>query len=168
MDAMNSLVSSPPFSSFTDLLKQLRRDFPATQFSPAASFYWSAETQTIHYNARDKHAIWSLFHEIGHMSHKHNTYNSDARLIQMEVEAWHSAMTIAQTYGYSIDEEHVQDCLDSYRRWQYTRSLCPVCTQVGIEKSNGAYGCINCRHEWRVSANRFCRVYRTNKKALGI
>lgn len=164
MDAMNMPVSSTPKNKFTSLLKQVKHDFPDVRFEAADSFYWSAETRSIHYNTSSENPTWSLLHELGHMTQEHTTYNSDARLVRMEVEAWETALVIGKQYGYTIDEEHVQDCLDSYRHWQHTRSRCPICTQSGLEVQSGHYRCINCQHRWQVTVNRFCRVYRQTKK----
>lgn len=161
---MNSPANLPTKNKFHELLERIQHDYPDVHLKRSASFYWSPEVQTIYYNTSDENPMWSLFHELGHMTHNHNTYTSDTRLVHMEVEAWATGAIIAKHYGYAINEDHVQDCLDSYRNWQHARSRCPICLQTGIEKSSGAYGCINCRNEWRVTPNRFCRVYRQTKK----
>ncbi len=160
MDAMNSPAKSKTSSSFSTLLAAVKRDFPAMRFETSDTFSWSAEDKIIYYDPAAENPAWSLLHELGHMKYGHNTYNTDARLIRMEVEAWQSAKELAEHYGQAISDEHIEDCMDSYRNWQYLRSKCPVCAQSGVEKQSGHYHCINCRHNWTVTANRFCRVYR--------
>ncbi len=158
MDAMNS--PSNLKLSFTELLNKLTRDFPAVDFIASDTFRWSDTSQAIHYNPKSKNPAWSLLHEVGHMLNKHSSYSSDTSLIRMEMEAWESAKELAQRYGRRINEDHIQDCMDSYRSWQHKRSNCPICTQTGIEIKSRTYRCINCQHAWDVNANRLCRVYR--------
>lgn len=163
MDAMNSPAKLKTNIGFSDLLALIKRDFPDIRFEIADAFSWSAEDQTIYYEPKTEYASWSLLHELGHMTHAHNTYRTDARLVRMEVEAWETAKQLALRYSQTISDEHIESCLDSYRNWQYLRSKCPVCTQSGVEKQSGSYHCINCQHNWNVTTNRFCRVYRQNQ-----
>lgn len=150
--------------AFKELLKRVRSDFPDISFKSAEAFSWSAEDSVIFYDTKAERPAWSLLHELGHMEHGHNNYNTDAALVRMEVEAWEAAKLFATRYGLVIDEEHIQDCIDSYRDWRHGRSTCPVCLQTGIEKERGLYNCFNCRNTWRVTNNRFCRVYRSMRR----
>jgi hypothetical protein len=59
-----------------------------------------------------------------------------------------------------IDEEHIQNCLDTYRDWLHKRSTCPRCDSHGLQTSE-QYKCYNCRAVWRVGNERFCRAYRS-------
>jgi hypothetical protein len=90
----------------------------------------------------------------------------------MEVAAWEYAKELAKRYGVSIDEDHVQDCLDSYRDWLYKRSICPACGTKSIQQDQELqYQCFNCRSMWGVAASRFCRPYRqfkTTKKSPAV
>ncbi|MGI9027264.1 MAG: hypothetical protein ACR2FM_00235 [Candidatus Saccharimonadales bacterium] len=161
MDVMNLPSSNTKQkNSFAQLLKQIQNDFTDVIFTSSDSFYWSGESRTIYYDVAGQDPAWSLLHELGHMVRAHNTYNSDTRLVQMEMEAWETAKQLAPRYGLTISDTHIQDCIDSYRSWQHLRSKCPKCEQAGIEKQGGRYHCINCQHNWRVTDKRFCRVYR--------
>lgn len=160
MDAMNSPANSLTKNNFESVLSQLKRDYPDIAFTQGESYYWSSELNTIFYAPDDDDPLWSLFHELGHMSHQHSEYRSDRRLLQMEVEAWDTGEQLAERYNIIIDEEHIEECLNSYRNWQRGRSKCPVCSLTGLERQARQYRCVNCRHEWYVSDNRFCRVYR--------
>lgn len=90
----------------------------------------------------------------------HRTYQSDFELLKMEVLAWQKAKSLARRYDVSIRQEHIERCLDSYRDWLHARSKCRSCEQAGIEKTPGKYQCLNCSFSWKVTPERFCRVYR--------
>lgn len=152
-------------NKFQILLAQLGQDFPDINFEPHTEFRWSDEQRTIYYDESAEDASWSLLHELGHMINEHKSYNSDFMLVRMEMEAWEKAKQLAPQYGHKLDEDYIQDCLDSYRTWQNQRSACPTCQQTGIEKQNGQYYCINCRSTWKVTTNRFCRVYRQKQSS---
>lgn len=152
-----------PASSKTDflsVLKRIRQDYPDIQFLEDETFRWSSEARIVYYDPSAEYAAWSLLHELGHMLNDHRGYKTDQRLVRMEVEAWNKAEGLANRYDCPIDKDYVQDCIDSYRNWQYERSTCPRCSQTGVEKLNGHYHCINCQAGWKVTTNRFCRVYR--------
>ena len=142
------------------LLDQLAADFPDIKFIPSERFQWSPEEKTIYFVDGYKNGEWSLLHEGGHMLCGHKNYSNDLGLLRMEVEAWEKARELAKKYSQSIDQRHIDKCLDTYRDWIYKRSSCPRCTQAGIEKTTGNYQCINCKYLWKVSKERFCRTYR--------
>lgn len=142
------------------ILENLKCDFTDIKFVAANKFKWAPEDKTIYYSHDKENGDWSLLHEAGHMLCGHKSYSNDLGLLRMEVEAWEKAKELASKYSYSINEEHIQQCLDTYRDWIYKRSTCPTCSQAGVEKSTGQYTCINCSHQWQVSSERFCRTYR--------
>jgi NADH pyrophosphatase NudC (nudix superfamily) len=145
------------------LLKSLQTTYPAVTFTSGDKFLWSPETDEVFYKheggrARDK---WALLHETGHALLKHKSYHSDIELLKMEMEAWGKARELAQTFDIVIDEEHVQDCLDTYRDWLHARAICPTCTTRCLQQDNGyAFRCHNCHTSWNVTPSRFCRPYR--------
>lgn len=151
-------------NNFSSLLADLRKKHLEVSFVEAESFYWSGDESTIFYDPTSEMPEWSLLHEVGHMLNGDKSYKSDAELIKMEVLAWEKARHIAkEDYEAEIDYEYIQECIDSYRNWQYARSKCPVCSQTGLEKEFCRYRCINCQKEWDVSKGRFCRAYRKTK-----
>ena len=145
-----------------NLLPNLRKDFPDITFVQADKFYWSPKDQTVYYDQskKDKPAVWALIHELSHGLLSHKTYKTDFELLQLEVAAWDEAKNVANRYKITIDEEHVQDCLDTYRDWLHARSKCPSCGEHGLQDKSGTYQCINCDSTWHVSSERFCRPYR--------
>ena len=143
-----------------NLIINLGKEFPDVQFIRSDTFKWDPDETAIYYSAKAKNSLWSLLHEVGHMVLGHQTYKSDFSLLKMEAQAWHKAKEIALKHKIKIDPEHIEKCLDSYRDWLYSRSNCRECMQAGMEISTGLYKCINCHFRWKVTPERFCRVYR--------
>lgn len=152
------------------IIKQIKSLYPTLKFRAAAQFSWSPETGEIVYvrGSSGKNASWSLLHETGHALLGHKNYRSDYELIRLEVAAWDKAKQIGQHLGITIDEDHIQDCLDTYRDWLNKRSICPSCGTQSIQQGELVhYRCHNCHTVWHVSANRFCRAYRRTNYLAG-
>ncbi len=153
-----------------ELLNKLRRGFPQINFIAGDRFSWSPAKSQVIYNAatdkEDQFNIWSLLHELGHGLLGHNTYDSDFELLSLEAQAWYKAQEIAKDYSHTIDPEHIQDCLDTYRDWLYQRSTCPVCTSCSLQIDKKTYCCFNCGSTWQVSSSRLCRPYRRKQKEI--
>ena len=148
------------------LLDRLSTDYPDICFEPGDSFCWSPADKHITYrdDASGVEGMYSLLHEIGHASLGHKHYRQDFELLLLEVAAWQQATTLGPRYGVNIDEDHLQDCLDSYRDWLYRRSVCPVCTTKALQRDGEPiYECFNCHTTWQVAPSRFCRPYRRSK-----
>lgn len=148
------------------LIEHLETKFPKLKFTAGEQFYWSPETKEIFYNtgASDAKAGWSLLHETGHALLGHANYKADYELLRLEIAAWEQAKSLAADLDLTIDEDHIQDCLDTYRDWLHKRSICPNCTAKSLQQADYIhYRCFNCHTTWRVSTNRFCRAYRSTK-----
>ncbi len=144
------------------LIAKLKKLDESITFEPAKSYYWSPKNQTVYYQEGDSTEVgqWTLLHEVSHGLLQHTTYESDYELVLLELQAWDHAKKISKKFKIKIDEDHVQDCLDSYRDWQYKRSLCPDCDLGGVQIDQKTYSCLFCRGKWQVSEARFCRPYR--------
>ncbi len=151
-----------------ELLKKLIKDYPNITFTSSSTFYWSPKEHTVYYDASKKGdpALWALVHELSHGLLGHKTYKTDFELLQLEADAWHKAKEVGAQYGVRMQEDHIQDCLDTYRDWLHARSKCPSCGEHGLQQKDGDYECLNCTEIWHVSNERFCRPYRrlSNKK----
>jgi len=158
--------NKPLTTTMQPLLAKLQARFPQLHFTAGSQFCWSPETKEIFYkqNATGQPAIWSLLHETGHALLDHTTYQADFELLRLEVAAWEQARELAQQLAIEIDENHIEDCLDTYRDWLYKRSICPTCTTKCLQADNFQhYRCFNCHTIWKVSTSRFHRAYRTTK-----
>ena len=154
------MAKHPAFSS---VLTKLIKDNPGLHFVAGDCFYWSPAKCQIFYkqDASGETAIFSLLHEAGHGLLGHKRYKLDFELLQLEVAAWEHANHLALGYGIIISEDHIQDCLDSYRDWLYRRSICPSCTAKALQQDDQPlYRCFNCHTTWQVAPSRFCRPYR--------
>lgn len=151
-------------NSIANILPRIQIDFPHLRFEAGETFCWTPKQQLITYTshqANADHGVWALLHEVAHADLEHSAYKGDFNLLQLEVMAWHHAHKLAKRYDLSIDKEHVQDCLDTYRDWLHKRASCPVCEVVSLQRSDGRYQCFNCRSSWKVPRSPLCRVSRT-------
>lgn len=151
------------------LISRLRADYPDLRFTAGQQFCWSPETGEIFYKtaATGPTAVWSLLHETGHALLRHHNYQADFELLRLEVAAWDKARQLASNLSLAIDEEHIEDCLDTYRDWLHKRSICPTCAIKCLQQDDFVhYRCFNCHTTWQVSASRFCRAYRSTKRLV--
>jgi len=143
------------------LLARLRQDYPALRFEEAEIASWSPRLKRVSYSLHEGEADqWSLLHELGHALANHQGYTTDINLVRKESEAWEKARELAKVYEVNIGDDHVQWCMDTYRDWLHKRSACPNCSSHGLQQNKALYCCPNCKTQWMVSSERFCRPYR--------
>ncbi len=158
-----------PKLDLTDWVERLKQNYSQLEFRPSDKFYWSPQDRVIYYSLEessksDKEKIWTLLHETAHALLEHQDFGSDFELILLESQAWQKTVQLSNFFGAEeIDEDFIQDCIDTYRNWQYRRSKCPNCSSGGIQVNRQEYHCVGCMRYWRVSRQRFCRVYRNSK-----
>ncbi|HSX06007.1 MAG TPA: hypothetical protein VLF69_06075 [Candidatus Saccharimonadales bacterium] len=148
------------------LLEQIAVDYPDLSFIESAHFGWHAGKKHVSYKKSAKnaeHAMFALLHELGHAILGHINYKHDIELLQLEVAAWDKARELAERYSIALEEDYVQDCLDTYRDWLHLRATCPACFSRSLQTSVSRYHCFNCQSEWQVSRSRLCRPYRLQK-----
>ncbi|HUC95469.1 MAG TPA: hypothetical protein VMR76_00730 [Candidatus Saccharimonadia bacterium] len=145
------------------IITYIKKLLPKTTIESGEAFFWSPKHDKITYKAStidQPIGQWSILHETAHSLLGHLEYSSDLELLQLEVDAWDKAKDLARDIDIKIDENHIQDCLDTYRDWLHRRSTCPKCSVVCIQVTTTLYKCHNCYTSWNVSASRFCRPYR--------
>lgn len=159
-----SSLQNKSFPTQANLLKTLSLAYPGIVFKPGTNFAWSPKLQTITYvidKANEPTHAYALLHEVAHAKLAHNTFTDDFNLLQLEVAAWEQAKQIGLSVDIPIDEDHVQDCLDTYRDWLHARAQCPTCGVVSLQAKDGSYTCFNCKTGWKVPKSQLCRVRRT-------
>ena len=154
-----STISNRQLKGF---LEKLSADYPQFKFEKGAEEHWSPKTQTIMYNPSQpvQKIRYGIIHELAHAQLDHTDYKSDFELLKMEAKAWELASQIGQKYGVKIEDDHIQNCLDTYRDWLHRRSKCPSCGTHVLQDSSASYKCFNCGETWQVSSGRFVRSYR--------
>lgn len=146
--------------STTSLAHKLQSDFPAFIFTASDTFRWSPQHKEIFYD-QGSDDVASLLHELSHAVLNHTLYTKDIELIEMERDAWaHANTTLAAKYQITIDDDTIQDALDTYRDWLHARSTCPHCKATGVQTKKNQYKCIACMTEWRVNEARVCALRR--------
>jgi hypothetical protein len=146
---------------FNDFVAMLTTDYPAVSFVAGDSFVWSPAKNQItfaHNQENQEHATWALIHEVAHYILNHKKYKSDLELLKLESQAWSKANEIAKLYKIEIDQDHIQDCLDTYRDWLHTRAKCPKCGVVSMQRADLNYQCFNCKSVWSVPKSPLCRI----------
>lgn len=146
-----------------ELLTRVSADYPDVAFVEGTHFSWHAQKKHVSYKRTGAKSTWTLLHELGHALLGHADYTNDVELLQMEVAAWHKAKELAAHYGLSIDSDHIEDCLDTYRDWLHLRSTCPTCSSRSVQSTPRSYHCFNCQTDWNVTRSRLCRPYRLQK-----
>jgi len=150
-------------NSISNILPALKKDYPDITFINGESFFWSPREKKITYTTHQdiaEHGVWALLHEVSHAALGHTAYENDFELLKLEAATWQYAKRIGKKYSISIDGEHIQDCLDTYRDWLHTRAKCPACSVVSLQRSDGLYQCFNCKTTWSVPRSPLCRVTR--------
>lgn len=145
--------------SMNSLLSQLQLDYPQWDFKPGEQFAWSSSQNTIYYTSTDDPAY--ILHELAHALLSHSSYTRDIELLKMERDAWSLATEkLAPSYGIVVNDDLVQNNLDTYRDWLHARSLCPECSSVGYQSKHQLYICPVCESQWRVNEARTCELRR--------
>jgi hypothetical protein len=155
-------ATSTPVKTFKTFLAQLKRDYPDFSFKAGTQDHWSPKTNTIIYKSDvgQTELKYGVLHELAHAQLGHRNYHNDFELLKLESAAWDLAAKIGRKYGVKINDEHIQNCLDTYRDWLHARSTCPACGTNALQKDPHHYHCFNCSTEWRVTSGHFVRPYR--------
>ena len=146
----------------TNLIDRLKSDYSAFTFVPGKDDQWSPHSATIYYNLNqpDISLAYGILHELAHAQLSHNNYKTDFELLKLEAAAWDLAVKIGANYGVVLNEDHIQNCLDTYRDWLHRRSTCPTCGTHVLQEDTSNYHCFNCQSNWKVTSGRFSRAYR--------
>lgn len=128
-----------------DLIEKIQVDYPEVVFKRGDRFSFRPP-KTIFIGPAEKHDTLLLLHELGHYASSHRDFDTDAKRIKMEREAWEKAREFASLYGIAFDEEVVEAEMDSYRNWLDTKSRCPVCGLSCYQSRDGKYHCPRCEN----------------------
>lgn len=144
------------------MLEKLKSNYPDITFSLGDRYSWNHAEKVITYaNAEDENLTnHSLVHELSHAILKHSHFKNDIELLKMERDAWALTKKLLKEFGDMVDIDHIEDCLDTYRDWIYSRAKCPSCSLVGFQSSKNSYSCVFCVQSWNLPDSRLCIVKR--------
>lgn len=150
-----------------ELITRLQKSYPQFRFEAGKQANWSPRSHTISYSPDESFSkrACGLLHELSHALLEHADYKTDFELLKMEADAWHLAAQLGKDYAIDIDEDYIQNCLDTYRDWLYRRSSCPACGVHVMQNDHDHYQCYNCQTTWHVTTARFLRPYRKTVKS---
>ena len=126
-------------------VQKIQADFPDFQFKTGRKFAFRPP-RTIIIGPSEPGDQMLLLHELGHATLGHKDFNSDISRLKMEAEAWEKAKELAMIYGVEIDEDYIQDELDTYRDWLHKKSLCKKCGLTRFQTPDGVYHCPRCEN----------------------
>ena len=148
-------------AKISSLVAKLSTHYPAITFAGGDDFYWSPSENTVYYSETGAADDATLLHETAHALLDHRQFHRDIDLLRIERDAWEYAkQNLAPSYGTKIDEEMVEDMIDTYREWLHARSTCPVCSMTGVQTAASTYHCVGCDHDWKVNEARRCGLKR--------
>lgn len=144
------------------MVEDLKLANPQITFMEGDKFAWDPVKKIIYYADLDKNTIHfhSLLHELAHAILDHAIFKNDIQLLKMERDAWNLAKKMLRQHNQVVNYDYIEDCLDTYRDWIYSRSKCPRCSHVGIQSSLNVYKCVYCVINWSVPNSRLCMVKR--------
>lgn len=126
-------------------LEKIKRDYPEYSFLSGKKNLFRPP-KTIVIGPDSEYAELTLLHELSHAILKHRDFDTDIKRLKMESDAWEKAKELADHYEIAIDEDYIQDELDTYRDWLHKKSRCPVCGLTRFQTPDGSYHCPRCEN----------------------
>lgn len=126
-------------------LKTIKNDFPEFRFVNGKKFAFRPP-KTIVIGPAESQDDALLLHEVSHALLGHKNFIMDIERLKMESEAWEKAKELAKKYRVFIDEDFIQDELDTYRNWLHNKSRCKVCGLTCYQTPDGIYHCPRCEN----------------------
>lgn len=126
-------------------LAKIKSSYPDFKFVTGAKFAFRPP-KTIVIGPEEPEDASLLLHELGHALSLHRDFNTGAKRLKMEVEAWEKARELASQYGIEMDDEMIEGELDTYREWLHQKSRCKKCGLTCFQTPDGSYHCPRCEN----------------------
>ena len=126
-------------------LERLKGDFPEFRFKNGDKFAFRPP-KTIVLGPPEPFSALLALHEVSHAVLGHKTFRMDVERLKMESAAWEKARELADRYGIKINEDLIQDELDTYRDWLHNKSKCKACGLTRYQTPDGRYHCPRCEN----------------------
>lgn len=123
--------------------ERLIRDFFDFKFVLGAKFSFRPP-KTIVIGPPEPFSRLLVLHELGHAVCGHRDFRMDVTRLKMENQAWEEAKKLAVRYEIEVNEDVVQDELDTYRDWLHQKSRCPICGLTRFQTPDSQYHCPRC------------------------
>ncbi|MBR3132109.1 hypothetical protein IKG33_01735 [Candidatus Saccharibacteria bacterium] len=123
--------------------QRLETDFPEFRFLLGDKFKFRPP-KTIVIGPPEAFSRLLTLHEVSHAILKHKGFRMDVTRLKMENAAWEKAKELASKYGIEVNEELIQDELDTYRDWLHQKSRCPKCGLTRFQTPDSRYHCPRC------------------------
>ena len=124
-------------------LERLKIDYPEFRFKDGKKFAFRPPC-TIVIGPEEPSDSLLLLHELGHAILKHYSFETDAKRVKMEREAWDQARELCLKYEILYDEDVVEREMDTYRDYLDKKSRCPKCGLTRFQTPDGAFHCPQC------------------------
>lgn len=128
-----------------ELLQRLKADFPEFRFVDGSKFAFRPP-KTIVLGPPEPFSELLTLHEVSHAILKHKTFRMDVERLRMESEAWEKSRELASKYDIEVNEDLIQDELDTYRDWLHNKSKCKSCGLTRYQTPDGIYHCPRCEN----------------------
>lgn len=128
-----------------EFLNQLKADYPELKFREGRKFAFRPP-KTIVLGPPEPFSELLTLHEVSHALLKHKDFRMDVERLKMESNAWEKAKELAKKYNIEVDEDMIQNELDTYRDWLHRKSRCPVCGLTRFQTSDKKYHCPRCEN----------------------
>lgn len=145
MPSNRSRVNSLFLSVDAAFLQRLEGDFPEFRFVSGKRFAFRPP-KTIVLGPPEPFSELLTLHEVSHAILKHKAFRVDVERLKMENEAWSKARELAGRYDIEVNEDIIQDELDTYRDWLHTKSRCKKCGLTCYQTPDGTYHCPRCEN----------------------
>ncbi len=129
----------------TGFLERLKVAYPELKFRDGTKFAFRPP-KTIVLGPLEPFYELLILHEVSHATLKHKSFKMDIERLKMEVDAWEKAKELANRYGVEVNEDLIQNELDTYRDWLHKKSRCPKCGLTRFQTSNRQYHCPRCEN----------------------
>ena len=129
-------------------LARVKSDYPRLRFVSGKRFAFRPQRTVVIPRDLDRSGSGSdsllLLHEVGHALIQQWNFDTEIERLKIEVLAWEKAKELAAIYGIRIDENLIQEELDTYRDFLHQKSRCPLCGLTRFQTPDGVFRCPKC------------------------
>ena len=126
-----------------DFIERVKLDFPELKFRNGKKYAFRPP-KTIILGPPEPFSELFTLHEVSHAILGHKDFKMDVARLRMESEAWARARELAAKYRVEVDENLIQEQLDTYRDWLHKKSRCPICGLTRFQTPDSVYRCPKC------------------------